>query len=211
MTVRAPRQVVSDTSRASLFWGFHEAQEIRFVHSHLPANSDVVELGASLGVVSAHIARKLESGRRLICVEANPQLAASLRQTVLHNAPGAEVEVIQAAIDYSGNDAVPFSITSDVLTSHIAEDGAQAVHVPAITLAEVLNRHHIGRLSLVCDIEGAEAQLLAQDSAALKGCETMIIELHATREASVNELKSRLAGLGFITRAERGPVLVLTK
>src|SRR4051812_45383584 len=58
--VNVPRSVVSDATRASLFWGFHEAQEVRYVERFLPDDLDVVELGASLGVVTSHIARKLK-------------------------------------------------------------------------------------------------------------------------------------------------------
>src|SRR2546423_14009346 len=60
--------------KASLFWGFYESAEIRFVRQYLRRDCDAVELGSSLGVVSCNVRRRLMPRRRLVCVEANPRL-----------------------------------------------------------------------------------------------------------------------------------------
>ncbi len=57
---------------ASVFWGFYESAEGRLIERHLSDQYDVVELGASIGVISSHIAAKLGRGRKLIAVEPNP-------------------------------------------------------------------------------------------------------------------------------------------
>ena len=77
-----------------IFWGFYESAELRLIRKHLPATLDVVELGGSLGVVAAHIGQRLEPGRQLISVEANPALIEALRTNITRSASGA-VERVQ--------------------------------------------------------------------------------------------------------------------
>src|SRR5580658_6946429 len=72
----------SRTNVAAIFWGFYEAAEIRLIHKYFDGNTDIVELGGSLGVVSAHIMSKLRPGKKLIAVEANPYLTKNLRLNI---------------------------------------------------------------------------------------------------------------------------------
>src|SRR5687768_4025361 len=60
---------------ASIFWGFYESAEIRFIEKYVDGKMDVIELGASSGIVSAHIVRKLNPSAKMICVEGNSNLA----------------------------------------------------------------------------------------------------------------------------------------
>jgi FkbM family methyltransferase len=168
---------------AMLFWGIYESSEIRFVRRYLGDDLDVIELGSSLGVVSCEITKKLAGKKKLVCVEANEQIFQILRKNVLYNAPVQEVSFIHGAIDYSGKEVIDFVIGDSNLSSH-TDSGAMTtlkkINVPAVTLSALLESEGIDEYALVCDIEGAEAALFAQDRQAFVHCKRMIIELHDT-------------------------------
>lgn len=173
---------------AALFWGTYESAEIRFVRAHMPADLDVVELGSSLGGVSSEIARKLRPGQRMVCVEANPELLEVLGRNLKRNAPQVQVQLVHGAISYDGKPEVEFAIGESNLSSHLGAQGGsgRTRRVPALTLGGVLAKAGLGDYALVSDIEGAEAGLFTEDSAALARCRLLIIELHQVRHAGVD-------------------------
>ncbi len=175
-------RVVSPRTKAQIFWGIYESAEIRFVRRHLRRDLDVVELGSSLGVVACEIARRQDSGRRLLCVEANPALVPLIRRNVARNAPGHRVDVVQRAIDYDPNRREvtlglgPTNVSGSTLREEPASPDAP--RVPTSTLAALLAEQGIEEYALVSDIEGAEAGILLHDAEALASCRQLLIELH---------------------------------
>ena len=80
--------------RTLVYWDMYETAELRFVQRYLPSDLDVVELGGSIGVVASQIARRLEPGRQLISVEANPQIVNLLRENIGKNGPQIRATVV---------------------------------------------------------------------------------------------------------------------
>jgi hypothetical protein len=132
--ILATSEVVSPSTRAALFFGLYERAELRFVRSWLRGDLDVVELGSSIGIVSAHLARKLERGQRLVCVEANGALLKLLAENVRTNAPAAELSIRHGAIAYEGpaGGPVALAIAPTNVGSRLAPHGGeQTVEVPS--------------------------------------------------------------------------------
>lgn len=178
--IELPSCASGGSGAASLFWGLYESAEIRFINRYLDGSVDVVELGSSVGGVSCVIAKKLHHGRKLICVEANPNIIDLLKRNLTNNAHSKEVKVIHGAICYEGSSQVEFIIGSDHLSSHLVSAGknTSTARVSAVRLSEILEQEAIRKYCLVCDIEGAEIQLFVHDSTAIRNCKTLIIELH---------------------------------
>lgn len=194
-----------------LKWKLYEKAELRLIESQLRPDLDVIELGASVGVVSVHVARKLQPGRQLVCVEAHSGLIGPLRRTLERNGVAAQVE--HAALAY-GVPEVPFSIGSESFAGQLGTGAEPAVR--ATTLGYLRSQHGIDRFTLVCDIEGAEIQLLENDIDALAFCDQIIIELHATVSAAgepvaVDQLKDWICGLGFRVEAGSYPVFAFAR
>lgn len=179
---------------AALFWGTYESAEIRYVRQFLEGDLDTVELGSSLGGVSCEVARKLQPGRRLVCVEANADLLPLLRDNVRANAPGSQVKVLHGAIDYGGSGSVQFAIGDSSLSSRVGA-GRVVRDVPAFTLAQVLRQEGVAEYALVCDIEGAEAASFSQDRHALDECRMLIIELHEVVSEGVRHTPDTLISM----------------
>lgn len=214
-TITATTSVTSAKTRASLFWGMYESAELRLVSKYLRSDLDVVELGSSIGVVSAHIAQRLGSNRRMVCVEASPSLLPTLEANVKANAPDAMVTFLNRAIAYvAPGESVAFSVSRNNVASHVGR-GDREVHVAATQLSELLRSAEIREYALVCDIEGAEAGIIHHDSRALGTCKQIIIELHQTEIAgsivSVEDLAALFVAEGFETKASYGPVHVFSR
>lgn len=200
---------------AYLFWGLYESAEIRFIERFVHRGMDVVELGASIGGVSCAIARRLSPQDRLVCVEANPDIVGLLSENLGRNAPGREVSIVNAAVSYSSAGTVTFALGSDTLSSQIGAGEATRT-VPALTLTALLDREGLGDYALVCDIEGAEAELFEREGAAFARCHTIVIELHEIRQAghlvTIDELIRRIrAATGMTLAARYGEVCAFTR
>lgn len=199
-TVDTSSTLVRPWVKSLIFWGFYEKPEILFVQRYLRADLDVIELGSSLGVVAAQIAKRIAADKQLITVEADPRLVDVINANVHANARTANVTVMNAAIDYSET-AQPFveiAFGESNLSGHIAGESQRepGVRVATTTLSALLAAHAIQSYALVSDIEGAEAGIIEHEQAALAGCAQIIIELHDTtwqhRNTTIEDLSRAL-------------------
>lgn len=216
MRIDTRSDAVAPATRAALLFRTYESAEIRLVRSHLRDTDHLVDLGASLGVVSAAAARLLPDGATVTCVEANPRIAALTGVNVEYNAPQVQVRVVHGAIDYSrpAGEAVPFAAAAQHVASAIDTSGAEAgFTAPAVRLSDLVGPDET--FSLVMDIEGAEVGLLQAEAATLARCEQLVAELHATeldgRRWQVPEILASALSLGFEVEASYGNVFVLRR
>ncbi len=209
--------------KALLLWGLYESAEYRFVRDHLRPDLDVIELGSGLGAVSTQIARRLDGGRKLVCVEAAPRLFDKLKQNLAANPARCEVVTVQGALSHAGPERVPFEVNAWHLGSRLAPETAgdrrdvvELIEVPAWTL-EQLWREHLGAgdYQLVLDVEGAEAGLFERETGVLTSCRRLLIECHPTRFAGrsygVESLIERIREHGFELADRYGPVCFFTR
>lgn len=219
-TIETSSPLIVPRIKAKLFLRGYEYVEIQFVKKYLRPDRAVIDLGSSLGVVAAHVGRRLRAGQPLICVEANPALLDILHANVKRNAPHVQLNIVSGAVAYpiDHRSYVELVLGFDNLVSHIVEEEPvpEGIFVPTLALSNILHQHHIGEYTLVSDIEGSEAGLLEMDGAALQDCRQMIIELHHTlrrgRVVLMDELSVALREkYGFRLIARRGSVYVLEK
>lgn len=165
--------------RSALLRGKYERDEAAMILKHLPPDLPVVELGGSLGVVSALIRSQLAPSVRHLVFEANPDLVDICRANAGRTADGV-CEVLNAAVFYDGPVA-SLAVHADIHSSALQRAGTSGriVEVPAISLAELWTR--LGEppaYSVVSDIEGGELPIFMRDATALAGARIVIIEIH---------------------------------
>lgn len=207
---------VTPRTVATIFWGVYESAELRLVDRRLRRDLDVVECGSSLGGVSSAIAQRLEPGRRMLCVEANPALVPLLESNVKSNAPGTPVTVVNRAIDYEHDEVTFFEGDSSTGGRTSNTTGNPGITVRAAKLSALLREHDIGDYVLVSDIEGAEVGFITHDVAGLSRCRQILLELHAgvyygnpeTEESLIAALESRH---GFALKERLGSVALLER
>ena len=210
------RLVPSKVILGQLDAGSYEAKEARFIRSFLPAGSTVLELGASLGVVSSIIlGRKPE---RLISYEAVGPLGDIARQVVAHNHPAAPWELVPRAIAADGVDEVSFDWSPEYTQGgSVANGPARAlIRVPAESLGRAIERHRLPRSAwLVMDIEGMEWEIARHQAAALGHFAGIIVECHDVKDGDRviphAQVLAELALAGFDVAAHRGQVSVLLR
>ncbi len=215
MTINTDHPHVPRSVVPRLYWNLYESAEVDFVRRVLRPDLPVIELGSCIGVVASVVARRQDRLSRLVSVEANPHLQDIIRENVTRNVLGKELDVVAGAIDYSGAKTVRFSVSSDAVSSHVGEtDGMDSYDVRALQLASLLEEQGIdGEYALICDIEGAEAEIVFSESVALHRCQQFIVELHPGRygpwNTDIQAVQSALLDRhGFTQTARRGNVVV---
>ena len=73
---------ISDYMVASIVWKYYERAEVDLIKKWVPATGDVIELGASAGIITALIASRLGPGRRLISTPFSTSKLTSRTATV---------------------------------------------------------------------------------------------------------------------------------
>ena len=206
---------LSRRERAYAVFGLGEHAELRFVTLWLRPDADVIDLGASIGIVGARAVKRLAAGRQYVGVELVPWAAElATRNLERHVPPNVGVTVVNAAICSAAPTVGIYE--PGRLTSAGAMPGTDVV---ATTLSNVLATFGIrDGYTLLMDIEGSECDVVTNDAAALERCGMIIVELHdalPTRAnpwgCSAKESLSRLTTLGFRVRDRHGPVYCLER
>lgn len=169
----------------------------------------IVELGACVGVVSCLSNRRLSTPQDHVVVEANPALLPLLEQNREQN--GCSFAVVHAALAYDV-DTVTFNVSDNVLASSLQGEEERTVNVPTVTLARLLNDHGFERATLVCDIEGAELQLVEHELPTLaQRIVAIMLETHErlVGEEPTRQMLARLKSAGFELVHKDGDVVVL--
>ena len=208
-------EVVSKKQIASIFWGFYESAEIRLIEKYLQSKINVIELGGSIGVVSSHIAHKMDNGFRLICIEANPLLINVIEKNLnSHKSPGVFTNIVNCAISYNV-EHVHLSLTNNHTETHVEKHvvgSGNDIIVKARTLDSIIKEFSIEDFALVCDIEGSEIEILLNEKFCLQRCKQLFIELHETTYKgffySVDDIVAIIENShGLVMQARNGPVI----
>jgi len=205
ISVRSPR--VNGRTVVGIRLGIYERAERQFVKQYVPDSLDVIELGASIGVVSGEIARKLRPGTTFVAVEADIDLTPLLRENIQGNRTACRAIVEPCAVVSPKHEGPSVAFWRNCSTStggQLAKgrEGDNVVAVPALSLSGLCRKHGLGTFALVTDIEGTEAAVIFDDAAALARCSVIIAELHDTvhewRKVNVAAMQDRLQSLGFV-------------
>ncbi len=226
LSIRTIHPSISPRTKAQIFWGIYESAEIRFVQRHLRSGLDVLEVGSSLGVVSSHACSRLAAAARMVCVEANPELIATIEENLTTNCSGRAFSVLNRALDYENSGgSTRLRLSGDTSESQLgrlsrsadrAASVAREVEVPSTTIADLVRETGLRDYALISDVEGAEAGFVFADRTELDGCRQIIIELHDTEHAgrrlTWQDLRAELVGrFGFRVVDGFGCVQVLER
>jgi FkbM family methyltransferase len=195
-------------SREFLLNGSYEGKERFASKRYIRRDVPVVELGASLGVVSCLVNRRLRAPQRHVVVEANPEVLPMLVENrdrngckfeILHGAAGGEGKTVRI---YFGKGA----LTGSSITA--ADNWAE---ISAVTLAEVVLARGFGCCALICDIEGAEINLIRSEIDTFRSrVEMFIVEFHPRINGAepVQDARRILKENGFEELWHEGDVFV---
>ena len=210
LRIRLPEGTDANVASA-LLRGKYEAEEIRMIQSYLPKDRPVIELGGSLGVVSAIIGNHLHPDTPHLVVEANPHLQNICLENAQSPKKSQSIEVLQSAVSY-GEPLVQFEVAKNPHASGLklrsASESLETIDAPAIALATLYEKlGHPDGFSLVCDIEGGEADMMVHDSAIVAKAGVVVMELHPTiTPEAAARIPKQMREMGFTEQERSGDV-----
>ncbi len=202
---------VKDKTKALLFWKLYESSEVRFVKQYVDSSYDVVELGGSIGAVTVQLGKKIK-GKKLISIEANPALLPIQKENLVTN-DISSFEQVNAAYG-SEKQKVWFASGKENTLGKIGEQSKdKGFFVESRSLKSIVEFYRLSDYALVCDIEGAEIDLLLHEQEALRSCKLLILETHETvyqnRRYIPEQMKTMLLQMGFELIDQHGVNLVM--
>lgn len=194
----------------------YEAPERRLLRKFLPTDMPVIELGGSYGIVSNVIRRHISPDQLHVIIEANADLLPICAHNVFLAGSFETVEFMNVAIGYSCDGYLQFEVSNSHHGNKISTSKIEDVPtrmVKAMSLSDLTKKYVCkSEYSLVCDIEGAELEMLRRDGGALKKCKCLILETHPSvfseMGSSVEEVMDLIAAAGLKIVARDQDVLV---
>ncbi len=187
----------------------YEEPEREALKKFLDPDVPVVELGACIGVVSCITNRRLRNPEKHVVVEANSALLPLLEGNRTRNE--CRFEIVHAALSH-GSESIIFNVNDNILASSLRGENQKAMVVSTVTLERLLDDHGFERATLICDIEGAELQLVEHELKTLgERIVTIIMELHdrLVGEEPTQRMLAKLEAAGFETVSKDSDVVVL--
>jgi FkbM family methyltransferase len=177
--------------KSLIFFGVYERKERIIIEKYLKTGLDIVEFGASLGVITLILSKK--GGQKVIAVEANPSLLNNLNLTKSKNQLN-NLFIYSRAISYQQG-LVKLDIDKNNLGSKISENNGTLVKT--IRLEDIIYDNNIKKFVLISDIEGAEIEFILniQDNNIINNCVQIIIELHESKYNDFYYSKSLIANI----------------
>lgn len=215
LTLSLPETALRGGLEQALATGRYEHQEADALLHHLRPGDRMLDVGAGLGFLCALAARVLGEAA-VTGVEAGPATLALARDNLAANGL-AGVRLLHGAATATAppDGMVDFGLRPAFWASALKGPGdwpanAELTRVPALPIAGLLAETRPTVLS--CDIEGAEAQVLAQP---LPGLRLIVVELHPATygAAGTRALFDALSaqGFGYCTQGSRGATVVFER
>jgi FkbM family methyltransferase len=191
--------LVTTRHKSTLFFGRYEIDEVELARRYLDPDLPLVELGGSIGVVACVTNRLLRRPDRHVVVEASPVLLPTLEANRVMN--GCRFTIEHAALAYN-SETIDFPVEGHFLHGRVggSDESAHVVSVRTVTLAKILEKYDFEMINLVCDIEGAEVELVEHEPDVLRGrVKTIVLETHACfrGEGRIGAMLAALGKLGF--------------
>lgn len=197
-TISLDNPLLPTRFKGTILLGWYEGDEREMIQKNLPDDGPVIELGASIGVVSCITNRRLLSPDQHVVVEASPELIPTLKKN--RDSNGCQFAIVAAAIAY-GSDIIAFYPNSESLAGSIYAGNGQKIEVPAKTLQAIAEDAGFCHFNLICDIEGSEIEMINHEIDFIREHVGLILmETHYFTpygEEGVNALLETLATNGF--------------
>jgi FkbM family methyltransferase len=159
----------------------------------------IFDLGANVGYTAIDLALQYPNAT-IVAVEPEPTNAHILR---LNTAAFPQVEVVEAGVWPRSAELAVEDVGNDRWGFQVREVGAGEGDVRAVTVPELIEQVGARSVDLLkLDIEGAEHELLNENTEWLERVRTVLIEFHEVRPGATATSEAVLARYGFDRRSE---------
>jgi FkbM family methyltransferase len=199
--------------------GGYETHERMLVTLLLKPGEHVLELGASLGIVSSLILKAIGPSGRLVAVEADAKLAVPFHRQL--GANSLSCELVNCLCWPIWTSAVPSTLSGRMFVQGGTSlegrastgDAASTSSVEWKTASQICEENSLNPTAIVCDIEGAEEAWVTHASSIPSNVRTLIVELHPwiSGPTKTGAILSSLRVAGFEAVAVSGTVFGLQR
>ena len=204
LTLSLPAPAVSPFVALTILSGHYEAAEIAAITQDITPDDRLLELGAGIGLVALNAARAAP-GLQILAVEANPDLAPTIRRNFELNA--CDAPLISAIAALKDGEAA-FHLAPDFWASSTEPGvGDTTVTRPTVDVNRLIAEFRPTILSM--DIEGGEIALLPHLD--LTDLRRLVIEFHPEHgpAAPISACIADLLAQGFVLDIAQGSPQVL--
>lgn len=197
--------------KSRVLFGKYEIPEREALRKYLDPQLPVIEFGGSIGVIACLTNKKISNPKQHIVIEANPDILPLLKAN--RDINKCQFTILHRAVAY-GSDEITFHLGYDFLASNMKIPSNRSVNVPTISLRKIIDEYKFNRFTLICDIEGAEIELIKNEGDIFRErVQTLIIETHPgiTGEKSVADTLMQISHMGFSVVFESEDTHVLEK
>jgi len=170
-----PRDLTDRNFRACFLLDDYENEERGLIAKYLRPADRVLEYGGCLGVVACTTNKRLEKGTRHVVVEGNPLLISTIAKNMAIN--DCSFRLLNAAAAPEPGYLSFHTHPQFVVGGSTRDVGGVRFEVGALPLGDAVKQHGPFNV-LILDVEGAELELLEAGLDALKGFQTVILEMH---------------------------------
>ena len=156
----------------------YEEIEAKMIINHLPLDTNVIELGGCLGIISALIRHRIGANAHHHIVEANPDLTEICFSNATNTSTKKNTSIEVAAVDYSNKKYVNFVFGHHMHVGRVSKGQEKGIPTRTTTLSKLVARIPKGPFALICDIEGAEEHLFEIEGSILSNISLLILETH---------------------------------
>jgi FkbM family methyltransferase len=205
-------------TRRRLMRGSYEPSERDLVKQFVQSGDQILELGASVGIVSCFLSKQAGKSGRLVCVEADVRLKEPFQRQLGLN--GIDADWINALCCPIWRNAVPETIArqtfqcSDKTLSGRATTAASASGGPPwLTAAKICEQTGLAPTVLVVDIEGSEAVWVEHAPRIPATVRAIIAEFHPRLTGSriAGQATQAILDEGFCVAGMHQTVLAFTR
>jgi len=156
----------------------YEKTEAKMIINYLMIDTNVIELGGCLGVISALIRHNIGANAHHLIVEANPDLTEICFSNATNATTKKNTSIEVAAVDYSNKKYVNFVFGHHMHVGRVSKDQEKGIRTQTTTLSELVTKIPKGPFALICDIEGAEEHLFEREGSVMSNVTLLILETH---------------------------------
>lgn len=195
--------------------GEYEHHEIKLLEGRIESADQVIEMGGSVGILTACIASNLGPEGRIVSIEADSKLVEQSRAwlsrqnraiTILHGIGFPVYQLNQAMhIKDFSNDGGSLGGRVSFATDD-TDPAVQDVEFPVYDIKTVMDQTEIEPSVLVFDIEGSETVMCSNQPSIPRSVRLLLIELHPSiyGHEMMESIKSSIVDEGFKLIDESG-------
>ncbi len=205
--------MISTAIKSHFYFHDYEIEERNALKHFFNPELPVIELGGAIGVIACLTNKSLIHPEKHVVVEANPEILSLLKDNRDRN--NCQFTILHGAVAYGTNE-VTFNLNEDFWASsaQYSSNRTGTVKVQTINLKQIADKFNFDKFTLICDIEGAEVDMVKFDEEVLRDqVETLMLEVHehVHGEEPIKNMLLNLEKMNFKSAFEKSGVHVLQK